>query len=72
VNTQLSVFCQRWSAFNDKVFNACKIAGIGAPIVHMYGACESAMISRANLYQTLDEMVFANLDVAIGRAFRGT
>jgi cytochrome P450 len=66
VNERLRTFRKKWAAFNDRVHDACQLKGVDAPIVHMYGAFESGLMSGDNLYQTLDEMLFANLDVTIG------
>ncbi|KAF2729058.1 cytochrome P450 [Polyplosphaeria fusca] len=66
VNMRLKAFREKWVAFNDRAHGVCKLAGVSAPVVHMYAASENGLMTRENLYQTLDEMLFANLDVTIG------
>ncbi|KAF2201386.1 cytochrome P450 [Delitschia confertaspora ATCC 74209] len=65
-NSDLKEFKSRWARFNDKVHKACKLANKAVPITHMYDCVQKNSMDAENLYQTLDEMLFANLDVTIG------
>lgn len=65
-NRELRTFKRRWVEFNKGVRRARVEAGEDAPIVGMYKAVESGGISSDQLLQTLDEMLFANLDVTMG------
>lgn len=65
-NKELSIFKQAWASFNERAYKQAVESGSGAPIVHMYEEITKGNITREQLYQTLDEMLFANLDVTIG------
>ncbi|KAF2795568.1 cytochrome p450 monooxygenase GliC [Melanomma pulvis-pyrius CBS 109.77] len=65
-NRELQIFKRQWHDFNDTVFHACEAEGRTPPIVEMYQAVRSGHITSENMYQTLDEMLFANLDVTMG------
>jgi cytochrome P450 len=66
INKELRKYKQQWADFNRDVYLASKESEQGAPIVGMYGAVESGTIGSEELLQTLDEMLFANLDVTMG------
>ncbi|OTB11239.1 hypothetical protein K445DRAFT_322235 [Daldinia sp. EC12] len=61
-------FKQRWADWNDRAYaHALNAKGTGeAPIIKMYEAVEKGTMSREELLQTLDEMMFANIDVTMG------
>jgi cytochrome P450 len=63
---KLQVFKKRWAAFNQSARDACLLSQENAAIVEMYNAAEHGHLSMDELLQTLDEMLFANLDVTIG------
>lgn len=68
-NREMRHFKQAWGHWNDDAHaEAVKKAekGSPAPIVEMYAAIANGSSSREALLQTLDEMLFANLDVTIG------
>ena len=68
-NREMREFKQAWARWNDDAHAEAvtKVEkGESAPIVAMYGAISNGSISREALLQTLDEMLFANLDVSIG------
>jgi len=62
----LQYFKKEWSAINIATYEHATRTGTGAPIVAMMEQTENEHVSREALYQTLDEMLFANLDVTIG------
>lgn len=66
VNRNLSRFKEIWSAFNLAAYKRLLANGSNAPIVQMYSHVQSGAISHDQLCQTLDEILFANLDVTIG------
>ncbi|KAF2873115.1 cytochrome P450 [Massariosphaeria phaeospora] len=65
-------FKKAWACWNDDAHaEALRKSESGetrgaAPIVQMYASVEEGSMSREALLQTLDEMLFANLDVTIG------
>jgi gliotoxin/aspirochlorine/mycotoxins biosynthesis cytochrome P450 monooxygenase len=65
-NQALSQFKSDWHAFNQMAFQRAISENIDAPIVAMFSAADTGTISYEQLYQTLDEMLYANLDVTIG------
>ncbi|KAK8119946.1 uncharacterized protein PG998_004572, partial [Apiospora kogelbergensis] len=65
-NHDLKDFKMRWQQFNCDVYAICQGAGRNPPIVHMYEAYKSGRMTLETLLQTLDEMLFGNLDVTIG------
>ncbi|KAF2276644.1 putative cytochrome P450 monooxygenase [Westerdykella ornata] len=66
INRDLREFKNRWTAFNTKLCISQKSNGSSAPIVEMYDAMERGEVNQEELLQTLDEMLFANLDVTMG------
>ncbi|KAI8957382.1 putative cytochrome P450 oxidoreductase GliC-like protein [Daldinia sp. FL1419] len=64
----LNHFKDRWADWNDRAYAyALKTQGTNeAPIIKMYEAVEKGTMSREELLQTLDEMMFANIDVTMG------
>jgi cytochrome P450 len=65
-NTSLAAFQKRWKAFNDDAYQRAVRIQNSAPIIQMYEAVQQVRLTRDELYQTLDESLYANLDVAIG------
>lgn len=70
VNGELQRWRQQWSDFNDRMSVLARdkeqLCDRSPPIVTMYAAVENQVISRSQALQTLDEMLFANLDVTMG------
>ncbi|KAK8001053.1 hypothetical protein PG991_013275 [Apiospora marii] len=69
----LKSFKDRWAKWNDKAhLHATQLAPDqqhhqkAPPIVEMYKSAEEGAIPREQLLQTLDEMLFANIDVTMG------
>ncbi|KAK8092860.1 cytochrome P450 oxidoreductase GliC [Apiospora kogelbergensis] len=66
----LDRFKNRWATLNDKAHShAAKTKGQQQrepPIIDMYKSVKDGAISREQLLQTLDEMLFANIDVTMG------
>ncbi|MCJ1401070.1 hypothetical protein MMC11_004282 [Xylographa trunciseda] len=65
-NAELSKFKTTWASFNDAAYKRSSRLGGEAAIAHFYSAIESGRVGRDQVLQTLDEMLFANLDVTIG------
>ena len=65
-NEGLKKFKKRWAEFNDAAYFGCRLAKEETPITRMHEAAEDGKITTQQLHQTLDEMLFANLDVTIG------
>ena len=66
VNRDLSSFKNRWQRFNDRAYSQALSTSPASPIVQMYDARLRGNLEADELYQTLDEMLFANVDVTIG------
>lgn len=69
-NKALRDFKAEWRRFNAKAYqravNAQTSSDTAAPIVRMYDAVRRAELSEEQLLQTLDESLYANLDVTTG------
>lgn len=65
-NRDLREFQFRWKAFNKDVYKVWTMAGKDSVFVRMYESAQSGIVTIENVLQTLDEMLFANLDVTIG------
>jgi len=65
-NSDLKEFRRRWRKWNDAVASKAQGSRPEAPIVGMFLAVREGQVSSEGLYQTLDEMLFANLDVTMG------
>lgn len=66
-------FKRRWAAWNDRAHDSALKAAAGrapqqpaAPIVGMYKSVKTGSVTREQLLQTLDEILFANIDVTMG------
>ncbi|KAF7621835.1 cytochrome P450 oxidoreductase GliC [Aspergillus flavus] len=65
-NRALAEFQRRWRAFNQRAYDrACQQQRI-LPIVLMIEAVREGSTSVEQIYQTIDEALFANLDVTTG------
>ncbi|KJZ70089.1 hypothetical protein HIM_10516 [Hirsutella minnesotensis 3608] len=65
-NKRLRMFKEEWARFNDQAYNRAKQLYPNHPIVSLYDAVEQGVMSKTQLLHTLDEALFANLDVTIG------
>ncbi|KAL6235265.1 cytochrome P450 [Aspergillus navahoensis] len=66
-NRSLREFRSRWVLFNQAAYHRSrKLAYTETLIYQLFTAVEDGLITADNAYQTLDEMLFANLDVTIG------
>jgi cytochrome P450 len=65
-NAELLMFQNRWKAFNDAAHSHALVHHPNSPIVQLYLAQQSGKITTAQLLQTLDESLYANLDVTTG------
>jgi hypothetical protein len=61
-------FKVRWAKWNDSAHdNALKWPGMShVPVIAMYRSVEDGKVTREQLLQTLDEILFANIDVTMG------
>lgn len=71
VNRSMATFKAEWAHWNDDAHAAAVIHKkipdtIQPAILPMYDAVANGTTSREHVLQTLDEMLFANLDVSIG------
>jgi len=67
-NREMRDFKKAWGQWNDDAHRealAKSEKGQHIPIVDMYASVASGSITREGLLQTMDEMLFANLDVTI-------
>ncbi|KAJ0418009.1 cytochrome P450 [Aspergillus carlsbadensis] len=63
----LKQFQSRWIAFNQTAYRrARELEAFDTPVYQLFAAVERGEITAENAYQTLDEMLFANLDVTMG------
>lgn len=65
-NKALAVFKQQWQIFNQTAYKHARLSASPPPIVPMFEAVVQGTITSEQLYQTLDEALFANLDVTTG------
>ncbi|THV46316.1 hypothetical protein BGAL_0396g00090 [Botrytis galanthina] len=65
-NKDLAAFKERWIAFNEFAYRRAKEQGLNAPIVDLFTAKELGELTEDEMLHTLDEMLYANLDVTIG------
>lgn len=67
VNRDMAAFQRRWRTFNDRAYARAKTSEKSTPpIVRMYEDAHSGLVTFDNVLQTLDECLFANLDVTTG------
>lgn len=62
----LATFKAAWAKFNDLAYEVAMKDGSQAPIILFYKAVVDGLMKREELLQTLDEILFANLDVTMG------
>lgn len=65
-NHELRAFKQRWKAFNDAAYGHAVARDPSTPVVRIYHAARTGEITEEQLLQTLDESLYANLDVTTG------
>lgn len=65
-NNALAAFKQQWQIFNQTAYEHARLSASPPPIVPMFEAVVQGTITSEQLYQTLDEALFANLDVTTG------
>lgn len=65
-NRTLSDFRRSWIEFNEKAYQESSTKILQTPFISMYRQAQNDKITFDELYQTMDEMLFANLDVTIG------
>lgn len=64
--TDLVKFEAEWSQFNDLAQQHAARQSSQVHIVRLYEAMESGSMTKKHMLQTLDEILFANLDVTMG------
>ncbi|MCJ1366514.1 hypothetical protein MMC16_005643 [Acarospora aff. strigata] len=65
-NRALADFRTKWHAFNEFAHQRAVTLNTNAPIVQMFSAASAGTVTYEQLYHTLDEMLYANLDVTLG------
>ncbi|KAL4756570.1 cytochrome P450 monooxygenase gliC [Aspergillus foveolatus] len=65
-NADLRKFKQAWKAFNKRALEYAQATNLEAPIIQMQAAVAAGEITEEQLLQTLDESLYANLDVTTG------
>lgn len=65
-NRALAEFRTEWHAVNKMAYDLAVSSGSNAPIISLYAAADEGKITHEQMYQTLDEMLYANLDVTLG------
>lgn len=65
-NFLLREFQKKWSIFNEQAYKHAVSLQNDAPIIEMFQAVKDKKITLQQLYQTIDEMLYANLDVTLG------
>lgn len=67
-NRQLAAFQARWESFNDRAYHAALESCVDPPppIVRLYELVRAGTLTRQHLLHTLDESLYANLDVTTG------
>ncbi|KAF2490807.1 cytochrome P450 monooxygenase [Lophium mytilinum] len=65
-NCELAAFQTRWLAFNELAHGRAIEQKLQSPIIDFFAARDRGEISTLELLNTLDEMLYANLDVTIG------
>ncbi|KAF5581616.1 cytochrome P450 monooxygenase monooxygenase [Fusarium pseudocircinatum] len=65
-NKSLESFKEQWNGFNKDALARAFYVGSRPPVVDLYNAVASGTISQDHLLHTLDEILFANLDVTLG------
>ena len=65
-NRELKRFNTEWRVFNKKAYERARAEGAKAPIFDMFENVKCGRVSEEQILQTLDEILFANLDVTMG------
>ncbi|THC96849.1 hypothetical protein EYZ11_003673 [Aspergillus tanneri] len=65
-NADLNKFKQAWRGFNHRALRYAQANNLQVPIAHMQAAVAAGQITEEQLLQTLDEALYANLDVTTG------
>lgn len=65
-NRLLHEFQQEWSCFNESIYEKAKARGDTTPMTKLWEDSKEGRIDQVQLLQTLDESLFANLDVTTG------
>lgn len=65
-NRALTEFRSEWHAVNKMAYDLAVSSSSNAPIISLYAAANEGEITHEEMYQTLDEMLYANLDVTLG------
>ncbi|KAK2858473.1 hypothetical protein FQN49_004700 [Arthroderma sp. PD_2] len=65
-NRRLRMFTEKWTQFNDQAYERARENYPSHPIITFYDAIQQGSLSKMELLHTLDEALFANLDVTIG------
>ncbi|KAK2054711.1 cytochrome P450 [Colletotrichum caudatum] len=65
-NAEMEEFQRRWRAFNESAYTFAKGQGGKVPVVDMYERMQTGHVTDKQLLQTLDESLYANLDVTTG------
>ncbi|KAJ5441415.1 Cytochrome P450 oxidoreductase [Penicillium cf. griseofulvum] len=63
---KVQLFHKRWAEFNDQAYYHARTSEAPVPITSLYSAVHCGQLSKANLLHSLDEALFANIDVTIG------
>lgn len=66
-NRTFREFRSLWVTFNKAAYHRSReLAATATPVYQLFTAVDDGLITAESAYQTLDEMLFANLDVTIG------
>ncbi|KAE8359924.1 cytochrome P450 [Aspergillus caelatus] len=65
-NRQLQQFRSQWRAFNRAAYERAREKHPSAMVVQMYDAVHKGMLTEEQVAQTMDETLYANLDVTTG------
>ncbi|KAF5562358.1 cytochrome P450 monooxygenase monooxygenase [Fusarium napiforme] len=65
-NKSLKSFKEQWNGFNKDALARAVHVKSSPPVVDLYNAVASGTMSQDHLLHTLDEILFANLDVTLG------
>ncbi|OJD30966.1 cytochrome p450 oxidoreductase [Diplodia corticola] len=65
-NRLLNDFQREWLRFNETIYERSKANGAETPLTKLWEDSKAGKIDQTQLLQTLDESLFANLDVTTG------
>ncbi|KAK8154305.1 cytochrome P450 monooxygenase [Phyllosticta citrichinensis] len=65
-NSLLDNFQREWLAFNENIYKKAKARGAKTAMTKLWEDSKSGNLDQTQLLQTLDESLFANLDVTTG------